>query len=313
MSLQSLRREFEEGRLPKRDFIDRMHQQHSVLFEYAAYLRSTDISRIEITDEGVTMMERSSGIRVGCDPRDKRIAPVETLNFGTLEGESEQALYQAAEDSRVVLDIGANIGWYALNLAKRAPDAQIHAFEPLPVTFQALRSNVQMNGLPNIHLHPFGFSDAEQELTFYLNPESTVSASLADLTGSDTVQEVRCRVKRLDDFAAAAQLSPDFIKCDVEGAELLVFQGGRKTLEQSRPIVFAEMLRKWTAKFGYHPNQIIALFRELGYACFACAASGPRLIDEVDEQTVETNFLFLHREKHAGRIGPLTPNSGGTR
>jgi FkbM family methyltransferase len=305
MTLWSLRQDFEEGRLKKHDFIDQMHTQHALLFEYAAYLKGTDISGIEITDDSVVMTERASGIQVECDPHDKRIAPIETLNFGTLEGESEKTLYQAAEGCQVVFDIGANIGWYALNLAKRSPDAQVHAFEPLPETFRSLRSNVQKNGLPNIRLYSFGFSDTEQELTFYLNPESTVSASLADLTGSNQVQEVRCQVKRLDDFVAAENIIPDFIKCDVEGAELLVFQGSRGLLESARPIVFAEMLRKWTAKFGYHPNQIISLMREFGYQCFACSERGPVEISAVDEQTIETNFLFLHQGKHAERIAAL--------
>ena len=165
MSLQSLRMEYQEGRLKKHDFIDRMHERHTMLFEYAAYLRETDISGIEIRDDGVLMTERSSGIQVWCDPCDKRIAPIETLNFGTLEGESERALYQAAEGSRIVFDIGANIGWYALNLAKRSPDALVHAFEPLPDTFRSLCANVELNGLSNIALHEFGFSDVEQELT----------------------------------------------------------------------------------------------------------------------------------------------------
>ena len=86
---------------------------------------------------------------------------------------------------------------------------------------------------------------------------------------------------------------------------MLVFQGGLATLDECRPVIFAEMLRKWTAKFGYHPNQIISLLREIGYACFACGSKVPVEFNTVDEQTAETNFLFLHREKHADRIAAL--------
>jgi hypothetical protein len=67
-------------------------------------------------------------------------------------------------------------------------------------------------------------------------------------------------------FVAKNNAKVDFIKCDVEGAELFVYQGAKATLMQQKPIVFTEMLRKWAAKFDYHPNDIIALFDELDIA-----------------------------------------------
>ena len=305
MSLQSLRTDQQAGRLDKHAFIAQMHERHALLFEYASFLAGTDIRKIEITDDGVIMTERSSGIRFWCDPRDKRTAPIEALNFGTFEKEDEQALYQAAEGSKIVLDIGANIGWYSLNIAKRFPGVQVYAFEPLPATYGYLQSNVALNDLANIHLHNFGFSDSPRELTFYFNPESSGSASLADLTGSDMVQEIRCTVTRLDDFVEAEGICPDFIKCDVEGAELMVFQGGRRTLERCRPILFVELLRKWAAKFGYHPNKVLQLMQEIGYRSFASTSSGLVEIKTIEEQTMETNFIFLHSEKHRDRIAAL--------
>jgi FkbM family methyltransferase len=305
MSLNSLRVEKQAGRLSKSDFIDQMHELHTLLFEYSDFLQGTDICGIDITEHGVIMTERSSGVRFWCDAQDKRTAPIETLNFGTFEKEDEQALYQAAAGSRIIFDIGANIGWYSLNLAKRSADAEIYAFEPLPATFRYLEANAKLNALARIHLNNFGFSDTERELTFYFNPESTGSSSLTNLTGSVHVEEVRCQVKRLDDFVERIGVGPDFIKCDVEGAELLVFQGGRKTLERYQPVLFTEMLRKWAMKFGYHPNEIIIFLQEIGYHCFASTPTGLAEISAMDEQTEATNFVFLHRNKHAGRIAEI--------
>lgn len=302
MSLHSLRLEQQAGHLSKQEFTDQAHALHSLLFEYPNFMQGTDISAIEITGYGVVLTERSSAIRFRCDSRDKRTAPIETLNFGTFEREDEQTLYKAAEGCQTIFDIGANIGWYTLNLAKRFPNAQIHAFEPLPATFASLELNAALNESLSVHLNSFGFSDTERELTFYFNPESTGSSSLANLTGSEQAQEVICRVKRLDDFVQALGTGPDFIKCDVEGAELLVFRGGVKTLKQYQPVLFAEILRKWSAKFGYHPNEILALLSNLGYLCFASTPAGLTEIQEIDEQTVATNFVFLHQDKHAERI-----------
>ncbi len=104
-------------------------------------------------------------------------------------------------------------------------------------------------------------------------------------------------------------VAPDFIKCDVEGAELLVFRGGRSTLAKYRPVVFTELLRKWSKPFGYHPNDLIGYFVELGYLCFAVGSSGARRTDEITEQTVETNYCFLHSKAHTSLILELEGKS----
>jgi hypothetical protein len=109
----------------------------------------------------------------------------------------------------------------------------------------------------------------------------------------------------LDEWVANYKVVPDFIKCDVEGAELLVFQGGLSTLATYKPIVFSEMLRKWTRPFGYQPNDMLAYFKKLGYSCFAVGEKGTHLITEVTEETVETNYVFLHFEVHVTLIDAL--------
>jgi hypothetical protein len=60
-----------------------------------------------------------------------------------------------------------------------------------------------------------------------------------------------------------------------------------------------EMLRKWAAGFGYHPNDIIDLFAGLGYKCFD---STLKPFGRMDEATTETNFFFLHPDTHAAHI-----------
>ncbi|MFC2743623.1 MAG: FkbM family methyltransferase, partial [Selenomonas artemidis] len=71
-----------------------------------------------------------------------------------------------------------------------------------------------------------------------------------------------------------------------------------RVFSEMRPVVYTEMLRKHAARFDYHPNEIIAMFKEWGYCC--CTSDGERLIpfEEMTEATVETNFFLLHEEKH---------------
>jgi hypothetical protein len=92
----------------------------------------------------------------------------------------------------------------------------------------------------------------------------------------------------------------------VEGAEYFVFKGGVETISKHLPIVFTEMLRKWAAKFGYHPDHIIELFKEFGYQCYASSGGKLKIFDKVSEETVQTNFFFLHPMKHAEKIALLS-------
>jgi FkbM family methyltransferase len=248
------------------------------------------------------MTSRDNGLRLLCPLGDHRVAPLEALNFLDYEKEESAMIIKLAEGARVVIDVGANMGWHSINIAKHYPECQVYALEPIPETYSFLEKNVKINGISNIQLHPVGLSNKREELEFYFYPEGSGNASSRNLSDRADAKLVTCYVEPMDGFVLTKKISVDFVKCDVEGAELLVFQGGRATLERDRPIVFTEMLRKWAAKFGYHPNEIINLFSDLGYACFRLKGEGLFEISSITDDTIETNFFFLHQEKHSEKI-----------
>lgn len=129
--------------------------------------------------------------------------------------------------------------------------------------------------------------------------------ALANLTEQPEVNKIRCSFTTVDLFVEKNKTKVDFIKCDVEGAEFLVFKGAQETLRRDKPVIFTEMLRKWSAPFNYHPNDMIKFFADLSYDCFVIE-DGERLqrFTTVDEMTVETNYIFCHRDK-IGEIGDL--------
>lgn len=65
------------------------------------------------------------------------------------------------------------------------------------------------------------------------------------------------------------------------------------------------MLRKWSAKFNYHPNEIINLFKKMGYGCYFVDSGELKEIKEMTDKTIETNFFFLHADKHFNIIKEL--------
>ena len=130
MKLFEITKQYEDGTIPKNEYIDRMHERHSVLFEYADYLHAvnTGIQRIEISDGQIIITTVANDIKMICDPCDKRIVPIEMLNFGPYEEDVYKIIGELIGPNSVIFDIGANYGWYSLIFSKMFPNARIFAF-----------------------------------------------------------------------------------------------------------------------------------------------------------------------------------------
>lgn len=93
----------------------------------------------------------------------------------------------------------------------------------------------------------------------------------------------------------------------------MVFKGALTTLNTEKPIVMTEILRKWSAKYGYNPNEIFKTFARIGYRSFT--TDGQYLIPfhEMDNETIETNFFFLHEDMHCEEILRYRPRKSNRR
>lgn len=303
MNLSDLKTQYESGKLSKNAYIESMYAQHCLLFNYSDFIKNTNISKIEISDDHVIATFRDSDIKFICVKGDTRLAPWDTINFSQYEKDELAIQFNLIKPTDTVIDIGANLGWYSMHLSKRFPQSKIFAFEPIPNTFHFLNANIQLNGLTNITTIPSGISNQAGEFKIYYNPELSVNASLANVTESPTINTITCAVTTLDQITKQHNIKKiDFIKCDIEGAELFALQGAASILHNNQPIVFCEMLRKWSAKFNYHPNDIIKYMSDLNYNCYVISGANLKAIHEVTENTIETNFIFLHVRNHQNEI-----------
>lgn len=293
-----LKKSFAEGQISKPEFISEAHTRfHSVLFEIASELPNTDIASIEITDDKVCMVSRLDNVRFLLDSSDHRIAPIEILNFNAYEPEISAIIRSLAPFIHTMLDIGASIGYYSLMVSKINASAIVNAFEPIPETFQRLVENIAINEAANVYCHPYGLSSQPGTFPFFFYPEGSGNASLQNLANRGDAQILKCRLKTLSGAAPDLTLnqSVDFIKCDVEGNELAVVQGGLSVIDEHKPILLLELLRKWSARFGYHPNDVLNLLGNHGYVSYVCTVGGSLVpIPQITESTVETNFFFVH-------------------
>lgn len=303
--LETLFTRLKKGVLTKNQFIEAMHPCHRLLFQYADRLRDNIIDRVIINPDGVEVRTRF-GVRLACDPEDVYNIPLGALSLGAVENAEGNMLMSLFPQGGVFFDVGANVGWYTTHAAVKNPTSRIWAFEPMPATYRWLTRNIALNNLENVSALNTGLGEENGELTFFFRPDMTGAASAANITSSEKAMTVRAPIRRLDDCWREIGANPDLIKCDVEGYELFVFRGGRECIAQALPVVFCEMLRKWSAKFGYTPNDIIAFFGELGYGCYEVDGTALRPFAIMTEETVGTNFFFLHREKHKAILSERT-------
>ena len=132
----------------------------------------------------------------------------------------------------VVLDIGANAGNYSLLFGLRVgPTGKVFAFEPAPEAFAGLTRHLELNGLENV-VWPVAaaLSDRPGEAHFLANGFQGANRLLGrgERVPSENTRRVPCLT--VDDFCAARKITPHFIKIDVEGFELAVLRGARRTI-----------------------------------------------------------------------------------
>lgn len=311
MLLTKYRSSYGSGNLDKQNFIESMYQVHSELYDYFSLIsnKSVDISNIEISQKGVIYTVASTGIKFLTSICDKRNAPLEIINFNKYEESESELMIKVCDflrDDFTFVDVGANVGWYSTMLSKRYSNSRVFSFEPITPVFEQLKKNIELNELNNCYAFNLGLSDEKGELKFYFDENFSGKTSLAK-TAENGVIEVSAKLDTLDQYSLEVESLDkiDLIKCDIEGAEIKFVHGALKSIDNYRPVVFMELLRKWCAKFNYHPNDVIDIFRSVGYQCYGISDNGLREIDVVNLDTIETNYIFLHKVNHINIIEEL--------
>lgn len=203
-----------------------------------------------------------------------------------------------------ILDIGAHVGDVTLTLAKAIGDVPIHAFEPAPDTARLLRQNV--DGQKRISVHEVAISAATGEEDLFINRSSQTNslhdndvgniAYLGDPTAH--VGSVRVRTQALDDWMAMhASPGPIVIKADVQGGELQLIQGGRRTLRHSTAVIMTEVSLMPLYKGAGDLFQIQAALAELGF----CLLDIFRTYRNAAGLAMWADAMWIH-EDYVGRL-----------
>lgn len=182
-----------------------------------------------------------------------------------------KCLLRFVQPDWVFLDIGANIGYYSMLVARASHQrASIHAFEPAVQNFAALNRNRDLNGLSSIiHTYCTAVSGTVGEAGFRLPPSTNRGmGSLCPSPGSVQTGH-RVKTTTIDHFAEEQGLDRvSCIKIDVEGAEALVLSGGTETIRRWQPILMIELNSATLAQFGSSGQSLVDTLRGLGYRLY---------------------------------------------
>jgi len=159
------------------------------------------------------------------------------------------------------VDVGCHKGSILSHMLSFAPEGEHWAFEPLPELAAGLRRNF---AAPRVHVHELALADEVGESSFQhvvTNPGySGLRERRYDRPNEQRV-EISVRVGRLDDIVPSDRMI-DFVKIDVEGAELGVLRGGIETLRRARPLVVFEHGLGGSDYYGTEPEEVYDLLVE---------------------------------------------------
>jgi FkbM family methyltransferase len=143
-----------------------------------------------------------------------------------------KTLYSLSDKNKIFVDVGANIGYYTIRMAKHFK--KVIAIEPAPPNLHALYENIRLNNIDNVEVLPIAVGDKnEKKILYFAEAGSTLLGK--NVAGYERSEEFIVDVKKLDDVIEKA----DVIKIDVEGYDLEVVRGMRRLLSQ-KPIVIIE-------------------------------------------------------------------------
>jgi FkbM family methyltransferase len=183
---------------------------------------------------------------------------------------------------QTILDIGANVGFLSILLSTAFPKASIYAMEPSLINCEYLRHNCKE--FPNVSIIKKGAYNKAGHARLASPSEDqrhiakwNANTGQLSLYGRGTDEE-SVELVRIDDLFD----NVDFIKIDVEGAELDVLRGGERLLVECRPILLIELRDDTQCMAGRSAAHVTSYLKNLGYTVSGC---------------FEQDVIFTHRER----------------
>lgn len=245
-----------------------------------------------------TVMVTVEGHKMFVDTHDSGVA-FRLLSLRTFEPKLTEVFKQMVTPGDVVVDIGANIGYFTLLASDLVGEqGKVYAFEPAPENFALLNKSLVANGAVNVHAVQKALSSSGGSGRLLLGEENWGSHRIVQ-TVTDG-QSVEVEMISMDEFFDNGNQKVDAIKIDAEGSEIRILRGASRVLKNNPDLVlFSELNPKLLGTDGHSPNEYVRLLVDQGFVTYAVDDIGRRIDYLTFDQLEVLVEDLLHRP--AGR------------
>ncbi len=168
------------------------------------------------------------------------------------------------------VDVGANHGIFSLTFCALHSDGRVVAIDPSPIAFEILQRNLNLNSFSRVRTRKIACGATPGEVRMQRNWHHL--QVICD-EGSQ-VDAVNVPVLPLDQICDDENVSPEVVKIDVEGFELLVLQGAERVL-QAANLLFFEVHPEAIDQLGLSQSSIFDLLASGGWRCYGLEEEAP--------------------------------------
>ena len=189
-----------------------------------------------------------------------------------------ESCIEACRDASCFVDIGAHIGLVTLPAAKVLKGrGHVHAFEPSRVNNNFLRHHLTVNFLTNVTVSDLLVGEKNAVVDFFETDYPNGQNSKIFTDRVDSYFQCKREQVTLDKYVADKKIAPDIIKIDVEGAEVSVLAGAKRTLQTFRPLIYLSVHPRELKQTPEGLLGLTKIIQEVGYQCFEL--NGSKVID----------------------------------
>lgn len=220
------------------------------------------------------------------------------LGLGDFEAAESAAVARCLKSGDCAVDAGANFGWYTTLMSRLVGEqGAVHAFEPVPRTYEVLQGNCSLNACRNVRLNNLALGTEEGEVDLLIEegaPSGDASVRLGQKEPSKG-KIYTCKMTTLDAYFSDNDLKAcDFIKADVEGAETLLINGSRRVLSRFQPTILIEINPSALAALGTTSGQLLEAIAACGSYRFFRVEGDHGALEEIAISETETLESYIN-------------------
>lgn len=202
----------------------------------------------------------------------------------------------------VVLDVGAHSGFHTLNASKLVgPAGRVISFEPSPRERERLRVHLRLNRCANVAVEAVALGEVPGEGDLFVFDGRTTGCNSFHLASTAGARRVTVPIRTLDQYVANGVVDRvDFVKMDIEGAELSALRGAERLFRTLRPTLLCELHEKRTAPWGYGARAIVDLVASWNYRWYLVEDGGRLTPIDANQAAFFGNGVALPAERPWG-------------